>query len=78
MTLDRTDFGILRLLQKNASLSNKQIAAEVGLAPSSAHERLKRLHDVIGIDVQHLRETAHVEIVGGECEHSVAIGVGWR
>jgi len=45
MTLDRTDFGILRLLQNNASLSNKQIAAEVGLAPSSAHERLKRLHD---------------------------------
>lgn len=45
MTLDRTDFGILRLLQNDASLSNKQIAAEVGLAPSSAHERLKRLRD---------------------------------
>ena len=45
MSLDRTDFGILRLLQNDASLSNKQIAAEVGLAPSSAHERLKRLRD---------------------------------
>lgn len=45
MSLDRTDFGILRLLQNNASLSNKQIAAAVGLAPSSAHERLKRLRD---------------------------------
>ena len=45
MSLDRTDFGILSLLQNNASLSNKQIAAAVGLVPSSAHERLKRLRD---------------------------------
>jgi DNA-binding Lrp family transcriptional regulator len=45
MSLDRTDFGILHLLQNNASLSNKQVAAAVGLAPSSAHERLKRLRD---------------------------------
>jgi DNA-binding Lrp family transcriptional regulator len=45
VSLDRTDFGILRLLQNNASLSNKEIAASVGLAPSSAHERLKRLRD---------------------------------
>ncbi len=35
MPLDRTDFGILRLLQNDASLSNKQIAAAVGLAPSA-------------------------------------------
>src|SRR5690242_368414 len=41
--LDRTDFDILRLLQKDASLSNKEVAAAIGLAPSSAHERLKRL-----------------------------------
>ena len=41
--MDRTDFGILRLLMSNAALSNKQIAAEVGLAPSSCHERLKSL-----------------------------------
>ncbi len=40
MVLDRTDFGILRLLQNDAGLSNKQIAAAIGLAPSSAHERL--------------------------------------
>lgn len=45
MSLDRTDFVILRLLQNDASLSNKEIAAAVGLAPSSAHERLKRLRD---------------------------------
>nr|WP_273440634.1 winged helix-turn-helix transcriptional regulator [Sedimenticola selenatireducens] len=37
------DIEIIRLLQNNARLSNKQIAAEVGLAPSSVHERMKRL-----------------------------------
>jgi DNA-binding Lrp family transcriptional regulator len=41
--LDRTDFAILRLLTKDAWLSNKQIAAAVGLAPSSCHERIKSL-----------------------------------
>lgn len=43
--LDRTDFAILRLLQKNARMSNKQVAAAVGLAPSSCHERIRRLHE---------------------------------
>jgi DNA-binding Lrp family transcriptional regulator len=41
--LDRIDFEILRLLQKNAQLSMKEIAAEVGLAPSSAHARITQL-----------------------------------
>lgn len=43
--LDRTDFAILSLLQKDARLTNKQIAAAINLAPSSAHERTKRLWD---------------------------------
>ncbi len=43
--LDRTDFAILGLLQKNARLSVKEIAAKVGLAPSSTHERLRRLRE---------------------------------
>jgi len=42
-SLDRIDFEILRLLQKNARLSNKQIAAAVKLAPSTCHERIKNL-----------------------------------
>jgi DNA-binding Lrp family transcriptional regulator len=42
-TIDRTDFEIIRLLQKNARLSNKQIAAAVHLAPSSCHQRIKNL-----------------------------------
>src|ERR1700693_542744 len=43
LTLDRIDFEIVRLLQKNARLSNKQIAAAVRLAPSTCHERIKNL-----------------------------------
>ncbi len=43
MALDRTDIEILRLLQNDARLLNKQIAAAVGLAPSSCHERIRRL-----------------------------------
>jgi DNA-binding Lrp family transcriptional regulator len=42
-SLDRIDFEIIRLLQKNARLTNKQIAASVRLAPSTCHERIKRL-----------------------------------
>lgn len=40
---DRTDFEIIRLLQNNARLSNKQVAAAVHLAPSSCHQRIKNL-----------------------------------
>jgi DNA-binding Lrp family transcriptional regulator len=43
MAIDRIDAAILELLQKDARLSNKQIAAAVGLAPSSVHDRLRRL-----------------------------------
>lgn len=43
ITIDRTDQRILALLSKNARMSNKEIAHSVDLAPSSVHERLKRL-----------------------------------
>jgi DNA-binding Lrp family transcriptional regulator len=42
-SLDRIDFELLRALQKNARASNKELAAEVGLAQSSCHTRLRRL-----------------------------------
>jgi DNA-binding Lrp family transcriptional regulator len=42
---DRTDLAILSLLAKNARMSNKELAAAVGLAPSSCHERLKTLRE---------------------------------
>jgi len=41
--LDRIDHAILAALQKNARLSNKELAARVGLAPSSCLERVRRL-----------------------------------
>jgi DNA-binding Lrp family transcriptional regulator len=43
--LDRTDFDILKLLMRDAWLSNKEIATAVGLAPSSCHERIKTLRE---------------------------------
>jgi DNA-binding Lrp family transcriptional regulator len=41
--LDRTDSELICLLQKNAWMSNKQIAAAVRLAPSTCHERIRNL-----------------------------------
>lgn len=43
MRLDRIDFDLLTALQNNARLSNKELAARVGLAPSSCLERVRRL-----------------------------------
>jgi DNA-binding Lrp family transcriptional regulator len=43
--IDRISFAILSLLTKNARLSNKELAAAVGLAPSSCHERLKQMQE---------------------------------
>jgi DNA-binding Lrp family transcriptional regulator len=41
--LDRTDLDILAHLQKDARLSNKELAAKIGLAPSSCLARVRRL-----------------------------------
>jgi DNA-binding Lrp family transcriptional regulator len=41
--LNRIDFAILAALQNDARLSNKELAARVGLAPSSCLERVRRL-----------------------------------
>jgi DNA-binding Lrp family transcriptional regulator len=43
--LSRTDLAILAALQNDARLSNKELAARVGLAPSSCLERVRRLRD---------------------------------
>ncbi|MEM7351540.1 MAG: Lrp/AsnC family transcriptional regulator [Acidobacteriota bacterium] len=44
-TLDSTDLAIVRALQENARLSNKELAAKVHLAPSSCLERARRLKE---------------------------------
>ena len=41
--LDQIDFDLVRLLQQNARLSNKELAARVGLAESSTLTRVRRL-----------------------------------
>ena len=41
--LDRIDLDLLRLLRKNARLSNKELAERSGIAPSTALERVRRL-----------------------------------
>ena len=43
--LNRTDLDILAALQNDARLSNKELAARVGLAPSSCLERVRRLRE---------------------------------
>lgn len=45
VTLDRIDFDLLRLLRKNARLPNKDLAERVGIAPSTALERIRRLRE---------------------------------
>lgn len=43
--LDRIDAAILTVLQNDARCSNKELAARVGLAPSSCLERVRRLRE---------------------------------
>lgn len=45
MHLDRIDFALLWLLRKNARLPNKDLAERVGIAPSTALERVRRLRE---------------------------------
>ena len=43
MRLDRTDRDILRILMDNARSSNREMAASIGIAPSTLSERFSRL-----------------------------------
>lgn len=43
--MDRIDFGIIRHLQNDGRISNKSLAAKVGLAPSTCFERVKQLQN---------------------------------
>ncbi|MFW5966727.1 MAG: Lrp/AsnC family transcriptional regulator [Persicimonas sp.] len=44
-TLDRIDFEILSALQKEGRLSNKELADQVGLAPSTCLQRVRQLEE---------------------------------
>lgn len=43
--LDKTDLSILRLLQEDAALTNRQVAARVHLSSTPVFERIKRLRE---------------------------------
>jgi DNA-binding Lrp family transcriptional regulator len=43
--MDRIDVELLRLLRNNARLPNKTLAEKVGVAPSTALERIRRLRE---------------------------------
>ena len=43
--MDRIDYKILTCLQNDGRLSNKELAAAVGLAPSSCLERVRKLQE---------------------------------
>lgn len=45
ITLDRTDAAILRTLQTDGRITNKDLATIVGLSPSACHDRVRRLTD---------------------------------
>jgi DNA-binding Lrp family transcriptional regulator len=64
MELDRIDCAIIELLQNDARLTNKELAAAVGLAPSSCLARVQRLKQ------EGVLKGAHVEV------DPEALGVG--
>jgi DNA-binding Lrp family transcriptional regulator len=45
MAMDRIDFDLMRLLRKNARMPNKDLAERVGVAPSTALERIRRMRE---------------------------------
>jgi DNA-binding Lrp family transcriptional regulator len=45
MKLDRIDFEILRILQNNARISNKELAEKNDISPSTCLERVRRLNE---------------------------------
>lgn len=53
MRLDRIDFAILRELRKNARLPNKTLADRIGVAASTALERVRRLRESGAISGYH-------------------------
>lgn len=71
MTLDRIDFALLRVLRKNARLPNKDLAEKVGIAPSTALERIRRLREAGVIQGYHAEIAA--EAVGIRLQALVSV-----
>ncbi|HEY4154413.1 MAG TPA: Lrp/AsnC family transcriptional regulator [Puia sp.] len=62
--LDEKDRAILRLLQANAKMTVREIAANVHLSTTPVHERIKRMEDE-GVIVQYATLVNHARIKKG-------------
>lgn len=69
--LDTTDLAILALLYQDARLNNKDIAEQVGLAPSSCLERIKKLQAdniILGSSLD-----VNLQLLGGNIQAMISI-----
>jgi len=62
--LDEKDLAILRLLQQNAKITVREIAAQVHLSTTPVHERIKRMEDA-GIILQYATLVNHAKVRKG-------------
>ena len=76
--LDRIDFELADLLQNDAWLSNKELAARVGLAPSSCHARVRALKESGVLKSAHARVDRKALGIGLEAMVSVRLQVHAR
>jgi Lrp/AsnC family transcriptional regulator, leucine-responsive regulatory protein len=63
-TLDKTDLAILKLLQENARITVREIAAKVHLSTTPVHERVKRLEQN-GVIKQYATLVDHTKVKKG-------------
>jgi len=69
--LDQTDLDILALLYQDARLTNKEIAEQVNIAPSTCLERIRRLQQD-GV-VKGAHAVVNYDALGGHIQAMVAI-----
>ncbi len=69
--LDDIDLRILTILYKNADITNKELAAQIGIAPSTCLERVKRLkHNGV---IKNAFIDVNLKTIGGNIEAIAAI-----
>lgn len=76
--LDRIDFELIDLLQNDAWLSNKELAAAVGLAPSSCLARVRSLKEAGILKSAHARVDRRALGIGLQAMVSLRLGTHRR
>lgn len=74
MHLDATDIAILNRLQQDARISNKRLAAAVGVSPSTCLERVRRM--VAKKAITGFHATVSPKVVGAAVQALVSIRLG--